>query len=104
MWSQCVEAMEVPDNGTKNGHTGTISSVNISSHVTSSRVCNRSDINFAIPRAHYMGTKYEGGDSASVAGKLLQFFGINDGQQMEDGETFLILGEIFLLLDVLKAS
>ena len=51
-----------------------------------------------------MGTKYEGGDSASVAGKLLQFFGINDGQQMEDGETFLILGEIFLLLDVLKAS
>ena len=91
-------------NSASDGQTGTISSVNISSHITSSRVCNRSDINFVILRAHYMGTKYEGRDSASVAGKLLQFFGINDGQQMEDGETFLILGKILLLLDVLKAS
>ena len=98
MWSQCVEAMEVPDNGTKNGHTGTISSVNISSHVTGSRVCNRSDINFAIPRAHYMGTKYEGGDSASVAGELLHFFGVNDG----DGETARDLFNFFF--DVLKES
>ena len=87
------QTLQNKESGTKKGHAGTNSSVNISSHVTRFQERNRSDINFANPRAHDMGSNIEGGVSTSVAGEVLRFFGINDWILMDRIKLFDVFKE-----------